>query len=555
MPVVRPAPPWWGEPLGTDWLFVPGSPAPGVLSEIDVLHEGTGGMLRVVSGDEHPLLAAQGAAGVVMSPGTAGLTVHGPGPLALDVVWGGILRQVVTAGSVDAGRRLRWDPWAHALVLETAAPFPLVALALGGAGAAARLVVDEEDWRLDMERTQTVAGSVRVRLEVDGVAHVACHADPDGATAALAGLRSGVPRPGGAGGEAFAAGGPRAAANAAFARLGTLGRALDTGRWHVVVSRSPRHGTPAVFRARDWFRWSLPALARADPPGARAGIAAACRLVADAPGADALDVAGRSVGGGFALEQCADVPLGIEAYTAATGDKAVWSHPDVQDALVAVAEEFPRWYDAERGLFRTEVDASGTPPPGPFLAVPNAMVAAAYDVLTRRGVVPPAGTVRALRNCWGQAFLSQGWVAGAVTAEGEALFWNTPAAGIAALPRLGALAAHDPAWLASMGHLASREYPGCVPGTFPGEGLPGRGLPLLCAALDRLVALAPEHPVRLAASVVVAEAPLDGDGLACEAYDPESGAAREGAAAASLAGYLAVALQDGHLPSPGGLKA
>lgn len=184
----------------------------------------------------------------------------------------------------------------------------------------------------------------------------------------------------------------------------------------------------------------------------------------------ALDPAGAPHFGGFQLDAACDVALGVGEYVRSTGDHGVVSEPEVDDALRAVAEELPRWHDRAFGLFRTELAPSGDAAPGPFLAVPNAMAIAAYEVLGKLKVIEHSSAVPKLASLWRQAFVQDGWIVGALGAEGQPFNWDDATASVAMLGRLGVLERRDEdAWSRTVTHLMSARNPNHVPGRYPGE--------------------------------------------------------------------------------------
>lgn len=545
IPPQRAVPPWWGRAYGTDWVFVPGSAgAEGLLTlpELDLLHEGQRGLLRFV-GDDSPLVAVHGrGAGVVSHSEQRGITVEGA-MLHLDLRWGGVVRQRHASRPVPVALGVRWDPWAFALVFEPVAQVPLGAFAVVPHGGVNRVHVEGIDWDPERESRHPPQERLRAMLDLPGPVHLCVGVDGDAAVGAAHSLRRSVGQAPESGIYVPEGASARTTENMRFCRIGSLGRAIDTGDWLPVTSRSPRYDVPATFRARDWFRWALPAIASCDPPAAREGLVAACRLAATAPGMHALDPAGAPYLGGFQLDAACDVVLGVADYVEATGDDSVVAEPEVDDALRAVADELPRWHDRDFGLFRTELAPSGDLAPGPFLAVPNAMAIAAYEALAKFKVTEASGAVGKLAALWRQAFVQDGWIVGALGGQGQPFNWDDPTASVAMLTRMGALERRDEgAWRQSVQHLMSGRNPNHVPGRYPGERATWMAGPCLQSLAERMLAFPSGREVSDEARMTAEHAPLDADGMACETYDPETGAALTGVGWAAASGLLASAL-------------
>lgn len=541
----RPVPQWWGRSHGTDWMFVPGSAgAEGLLTlpEIDLLHEGQRAMLRF-TGDDAPLLAVHGpGAAIAARAEQRGITIEGA-MVHVDLRWGGIARHRHSSRPLPVLLGVRWDPWAYALVFEPVGQVPMGAFAVVPHVGVNRIHVEGIDWDPERESRHPPQDRLRAMLDLPGPLHVTVGIDGDAAAGAAHALRRSAGRPAERRIHIPEGVSARTVENLRFCRIGALGRAIDTGEWMPVTSRSPRYDMPATFRARDWFRWALPAVTACDPDAARDGLVAACRLFAAAPGMHALDLAGAPHFSGFQLDAACDAVLGVGEYLRATGDESIASEPEIDDALRAVAEELPRWHDRAFGLFRTELAPSGDVAPGPFLAVPNAMAIAAYEVLGRLKVIESSGAVPKLAGLWRQAFVQDGWIVGALGAEGQPFNWDDATASVAMLGRLGTLDKRDEtAWRRSVQHLMSARNPNHVTGRYPGERAAWMQGPCLESLAERMLAFPSGRDVSDEGRMVAEHAPLDADGMACETYDADTGAALSGAGWAAGSGLLAAAL-------------
>jgi len=541
----RPLAAWWGRPCATDWMFVPGTAgAEGLLTlpEIDLLHAGQRSLLRFVGADA-PLVAVHGPGAAVSGrPEQRGVTVDGA-VLHVDLRWGGVVRHRMSTRQIPVGLSVRWDPWAHALVFEPVGTVPLGAFCVAPHAGVNRVHVEGIDWDPTRESRQPVSESIHAALDLPGPVHVTVGADGDSAVAAAHAIRRSVGRPPASAIVVPEGAGPRAVENLRFCRLASLGRTIDTGEWVPVTSRSPRYDLPAVFMAADWFRWALPAVATCDPEAAREGTIAACRFGASAPGMHALDMSGTPQFLGFRLDAACDIVLGVGGYVQATGDESILSEADVDDALRAVAEELPHWHDPQFGLFRTELAPSGDLPPGPFLAVPNAMAIAAYEVLGRLRIIEGTSAVGKIAALWRQFFVREGWIVGAVGAEGQPFSWDDPTASMTMLGRLGTLDRRDQgAWRQTVQHLLSPANPNHVPGRFPGERTTAMGGPCLHSLAERMQAFPPGAEISEEGRSAGEAAPFDADGMACTTFDAATGHALSGVGWGAGAGMLAVAL-------------
>lgn len=526
--------PWWGHPDGNDWLFLPGILDEGAslsIPEIDVLHKGQRAILRLAGGNE-PLLRVRGQGVRVVIPQHArGFSIEGAG-LRVESLWSGVIRHQMSARFLPAELAVRWDAERYMLALETLSPNPLVAWAMVLHGEVGSLEIAGERWHPANDRYLQSPDPISVDLSTNGPVHISVALDGDNAMAGGHAMRRPLPLPEDSAAVLPSGSSKRTADNLWFAQVGSLGRALDTGEWTVVTSRSPRYDTAGLFRPRDWFRWCLPALSITAPETARAGTLAACETALHAPGAHALDIAGSVVYPGFQLDQAADIVLGIRAFATATGSDDIFDEPIVDAVMSAVGHELARWHDPATGLFKTELAASGTVPPSRFLAVANARAIAAYGVLADRGMLDSVDAVGRLQDVWRTTFVQSGWVIGAVGDQGQPFTWDDPQASILSLPRLRILT-NDivPAWEQTAGYLMSGNYPQHVSGRFSGEQSPGQNGVAVHSLAERMFVFPSGHEASEAARAEAEAAPLDGDvGLACETFDSESGRAVMGPA-------------------------
>ncbi|MCC7075705.1 MAG: hypothetical protein IT198_01135 [Acidimicrobiia bacterium] len=534
--------PWWGLPDGNDWVFLPGSSRSREtlqIPELVLLSEAQRGLLRL-AGAGDVLIGVRGAGvGITMRRRHRGFTIEGA-RLHITVNFGGAIRHALTARWIASTPAASWDAWRRILAFEAVGTTPVGAFALAPHGDVSGLVVEGVDHDTASDVRVDTGAPLRVTLEAAGPVHVTVGATADAAIGAAPSLRRSVRESSDSAPVMPAGSSRRTADNLWFCRIASLGRAVDTGEWLPVISRSPRNDMGGMFRARDWFRWALPALAISEPELARVGLLAACRLVRDNIGTHTLDLVGGVVEAGFMLDQAADVALGIHAYVRLAGEE-ILAEPDVQDALMAVGEVLPQWHDPGAGLFRTELAPAGEEPPGRFLSVPNAMAVAAYQILKDRKIIENTRAVQMLRSVWHETFVRDGWLVGAVGDEGQAFTWDDPVAGILSLPRLGVLEPKlESAWIRTVDELTSSGNTAHADGRYPGQRMPGTAGTSTVALADSLLAWPPGHERSVAARNLAEAAGFDGgSGLACVAFDPDAGTVEAGAAFAGGSGLLA----------------
>lgn len=328
-----------------------------------------------------------------------------------------------------------------------------------------------------------------------------------------------------------------------------LGRALDDDRLYPVVSRSPLCPPSAVFRERDALLWSLPALILADPALAREALLRAFEQFSHRPGGHTHYLDGSLLSPAFALDHCCAYVLALDRYLRETGDETVLDEPIVGQVVEELDEFLLARLHPEILLAATEVLPSGEPADHPYVTYDNVLLWALSEALDRvwrgREEGRPANFAGA-----GEEVAAAIWrhcsaeidglrvLAWSTDLRGEVAVYDDPEGSLALLPFLGFCDAEDPLWrntmelLHSPGYqfwLGERPYPGMASRRRPGLA----SLPGLCAEL-----LGPRRDEALA---VLRRLALAG-GLACEAYDPDTGATAAGAHHAAAAGLLAWAL-------------
>jgi uncharacterized protein len=437
------------------------------------------------------------------------------------------------------------DPWTRTVVWHSRTPIPLVALA----------VHLDDDWSIQdrgavdwmaTQRLEVQPGTERcatayfgVAVEGDGARTTALHlrrvgwAELLGRTEAWLQSRA-VRAP--AGLERLTN------RNLFFSYFYAQADTIDTGTPVMLTSRSLVYYVSGAFWSRDALLWAFPAILVVDPARARALLREAFVRYARHPGDHAQYLNGEVLYPGFELDEAAAYPFALARYVAETGDRSVADDPVVRDALLRTLDVIRAQRHPTRALYRTFLSPTDDPVGDtPYLAFDNFLLAAA---LKRLG-----GTLGdATLEDWGAAVEHEAIrsfrVAGpygdmyafAVDEAGRPTLGDEPAGSLLLLPYLGSCAPDDPVWLATARWVRSHHNPFHFEGRFSGRGSAHFPHPSVFGVVNDLLSDRVSE-----AHTVLRSAPLD-NGLACEGFDVDHGAVRTGGAFASLAGWLAYAL-------------
>ncbi len=497
---------------------------------------------------------------------------RGKGERALEVALAGTWRRAVRRVLTERlwGERNRVVVFDAGVVLEAGARGPALALAHAGAGdalphevlagdtireGAEALVANGEAVRLRIGRRLRLGAGKRAQVsfflgvapEGDGALATALQLRVLGATELLRRGRLELTR--------LARTPDRnewaAALNRAlfFNYFFAVGRGVDDDRFYALSSRSPLLTEGATFRERDALLWSLPAITLLDPWLARELLLRAFEQYSHRPGEALHYLDGGVLAPGFALDQACAYGIALERYAREAHDQEIVHEPIVQDVLRDLDDLFFHRLHGEAFLLGTDLLPSGDPADHPYVTYDNVLAWAfcraqpalwlAADDQDRP--LLPAGGDEIEAAIWHECTTEvkrTPLVAWSVDLAGEAAVYDDPAGSLALLPFLGFCSADDPLWQATMEFLRSSRYPFWL-GDRPFPGLASRrhpaaaGLAALCSDL-----LGPRSGEALE---LARRLPLE-DGLAFEAWDPDTGRPARGLHYAALAGFLGWAL-------------
>jgi uncharacterized protein len=341
--------------------------------------------------------------------------------------------------------------------------------------------------------------------------------------------------------------GPLLSRNLLFNYYGSVARAVDDDLIYPVLARSAAHGGTAVVGERAMLLWSLPALTLLDRALAREALIRAFEQYSARAGEQWKYLDGAVLSPGVQLDQLCAYVLALDRYIAQTEDDSVLDEPLVQDVLREIDEALYSLLDREVFLCATDLLPSGDSPDHGYTTYGNVLVwlvARALPRLWRR--YPDEPPPRFFENAADEISAA---IWQRCTAEvdgvpvlgyssdlaGQVAIYDDPEGSLALLPYLGFCDADDPIWTNTMELLRSPAYPLWLHDRpFPGlatRGAPGCGrLAALCGDL-----LGPHADGALA---LLRRLRLP-DGVAAEAYDPDTGEAVGGRYAPALAGFLA----------------
>jgi hypothetical protein len=337
--------------------------------------------------------------------------------------------------------------------------------------------------------------------------------------------------------------------NLVFHHYFAAARAIDDDRLYPVLSRSPDYGPCAVYGETETLAWSLPAYALTDPLIARELLMRVLEMYSDRPGNVRRYVDGNILDAGYSLARALEYGLAVERYVEITRDEAFAGEPLVQQVLRELDEGAWSRLHPEVFLAATEVLVGGEPADYAYSAWANALLWRLGAVIDRWLRVEPGASrprfsraATDLEAAFWQRFTTEveglTVIAGSSDLKGHAAVYDDPAGSLRLLPYIGLCSPEDPIWSNTMELLHSASYPlflqdRAVPG-FADRSRPAVArLSTLCSDL-----LTPWRPNALK-TLRSLDLPA---GVACEAWDPDSGAPASGPYAAAEAGFLVWAL-------------
>ncbi len=357
--------------------------------------------------------------------------------------------------------------------------------------------------------------------------------------------------------------------NLYFNHFYATGRAIDTEDLVLVTSRSPRYYVSAAFWARDALLWSFPALLLVDRALAREALVTAFSRYGRNPGIHSLYVDGSVLYPGFELDELCAYPVALGRYLDATGDQSVLDVPAVREGLDRFWTELLAHRHPSVPLFDTFLYPSDDPATYPYLTYDNALVCRALEIYARvkaglaerlrsEGQPRLAGPAEeaasqarrlaeAVRAAVREHLVVEGpfgpMFAWSTDLEGAHKVYDEPPGSLQLLAYYGFCSPDDPTFLNTVRWVHSEHNPYAYQGRFPEVGCPHSTHPFVMGLFNSLLCGVPER--RQAALATLRDlgraGGLDG-GLACEAFDRETGRVRTGAAFATCAGFLAYAL-------------
>lgn len=334
--------------------------------------------------------------------------------------------------------------------------------------------------------------------------------------------------------------------NLTFNYYGAVARAVDDDFIYPVSSRSPLHGATAAVNEREALLWTLPALCETDPQLARELLLRMFEQYSDRPGFHRRYVQGSVLDPGLGIANLCAYGIGVDQYVAATDDATVRDEPSVQDGLRDIDELLFARLHSEIFLARGDVLPSGDAADQPYVTWDNVLLWVFVRALERIWTLPDPPR---LQNA-ADELASTIWSRCTVDVEGtqvlacstdlerDATIYDDPAGSLRLLPFYEFCDLDDPLWTETMSLLRSRRYP-LWHGERPFPGHAARSEPdhgVLAAVCSDLLADRSRD-----AQALLQRLPLP-DGLACDAYDVETGAPVRGVHAAATAGFLGWAL-------------
>ncbi|MHB1168786.1 MAG: hypothetical protein ACYC28_05840 [Longimicrobiales bacterium] len=334
--------------------------------------------------------------------------------------------------------------------------------------------------------------------------------------------------------------------NLTFNYYCAVARGIDDDFIYPVASRSPLHGATAVANEREALLWTLPALCETDPQLARELLLRIFELYSDRPGFHERYVNGGVLDPGLSIANLCAYGIAVEQYRTATDDVSILDEPVIQDGLRDIDELLFSRLHPDVFLARGEVLPGGEAADQPYVTWDNVLLWVFVRSLERIWTLPEPPRLQNADEELGATIWSRCTVdleganvlAYSVDLERDAAIYDDPAGSLRLLPFLGFCDLEDPVWTETMGLLRSRRYPlwhgeRQYPGQASRSDPDTASLPALCADLlaDR----------SRDAQALIQRLRLPG-GLACDAYDVDTGEAVSGVHAAAAAGFLGWAL-------------
>src|SRR5205814_2105727 len=143
--------------------------------------------------------------------------------------------------------------------------------------------------------------------------------------------------------------------NLLFTTYYAWGRAIDTGQFVGMTSRSNRYYVSAAYWDRDALLWSFPALLDSDPARAREALDYALGTQARNIGIHSRFIDGVVLEDGFELDELVAPIIALASYIRKTHDMAMLERH--RAAIAALLERLHAQRDPATGLFATFQDA------------------------------------------------------------------------------------------------------------------------------------------------------------------------------------------------------
>jgi meiotically up-regulated gene 157 (Mug157) protein len=336
---------------------------------------------------------------------------------------------------------------------------------------------------------------------------------------------------------------------------------LDQPELVLMTSRSRSYYVSAAYWARDACLWSFPGLLLVDARQARRALQAMLMRYLPHAAQHALYLNGQALYPGFELDEACAPLIALEHYLRLTGKRELLEQPWLPAALSQIYETLSGQFDPQTGLYATLLTSHDDPTDYPYLTYDNVLVWRALNILAdlddtgathyrsashlkRATHLKSASTLRQqaeklkaaiLKQCVRDGPFGLQFVA-AVDAQGGCDWNDLPGGSWSLFPYYGFCTADDPLYLNSLKWIYSEHNPHYYPGPFGGAGAAHFPFPSCFDLANRLLRKDP------AAVEQLKQLALD-HGLACESFDPQTGVVRTGAAFATLAGFLAYAIQ------------
>lgn len=349
--------------------------------------------------------------------------------------------------------------------------------------------------------------------------------------------------------------GARAYLNLWFNYFFASGRTIDTDDLVLVTSRSPRYYVSAAFWSRDAFLWSFPGVLLLDAERAREMVLAGFGRYLRNAAEHSLYIDGTMLYPGFELDELCAPLLALEQYVLATDDYTVLEEVGpggggrVIDGVAYLERRLEEQKHPERQLYATFLSPTDDPATHPFLTYNNVIAWRALRALAllkrRRGdslgewranqqAVQLRDTIRRHTVVEGAAGPMFAW---ALDEGRRAQVLDQPPGSLQLLAYYGFCDLDDPVYVNTVNWIHSSHNPDYCAGRFAAPGCEHAPHPWpLMVAYDLLLGRDAAAGLQF-----FRQAPLD-NGIACETVDRETGVVKTGAAFASAAGFIGLAL-------------